>query len=58
MNIKILTGLLVVCITIIACVVCITVWTNNKETNNVIENPLEGIILEIKENTLQIQEVP
>jgi hypothetical protein len=48
MNIKILTVLLMVCITIMACVVCITVLNNNK----VVENPLDGIILEIKENTL------
>ena len=37
-----------VCITILACVVCITVLGNNK----VVENPLDGIVLEIKENTL------
>ena len=37
-----------VCITILACVVCITVLGNNK----VVENPLDGVVLEIKENTL------
>jgi hypothetical protein len=52
MNTKNLTVLLTVCITILSCAVYITILANSKETNNVIENPLEGIILEIKENTL------
>jgi hypothetical protein len=48
MNKRVLTVLLMVCITIIACVVCITVLNVNK----VVENPLDGVVLEIKENTL------
>ncbi|MCL1969866.1 MAG: hypothetical protein FWF66_00090 [Candidatus Bathyarchaeota archaeon] len=52
MNTKILAILLVVCITVITCVVYITALGNNRETNNIIENPLEGIVLEIKESTL------
>jgi len=48
MNTKALTVLLMVCITIITCVVYITVLGNNK----VVENPVEGIVLEIKESTI------
>jgi hypothetical protein len=50
-NTKILAVLLIVCIVIIACVVCITVLGNNKETNNTV-NHLNGVVLEIKENTV------
>ena len=52
MNTKALALLLIVCVTIITCAACITIFSNNKKTNNVVENPLEGVILEIKENTL------
>jgi hypothetical protein len=52
MNTKILTVLLAVTITIITCAAYITVWTNNKETDNIEKNPLEDIVLEIKENTV------
>jgi hypothetical protein len=48
MKTKMLTALLVVCITLTVCAVCITVLGDKK----VVENPLEGVVLEIKENTL------
>lgn len=51
MNTKILAVSLIVCIAIIACTAYITIVGNNKENNNV-ENPLDGVVLEIKENTL------
>ena len=48
MNTKIVAILLTVCIAITACAVYITGLVVNKG----IENPLEGIVFEIKENTL------
>jgi len=52
MNTKVLTVLLIVCITIIAYIVCITILVNNKGTNNTLDDSLEGVVLEVKENTV------
>jgi len=52
MNTKVWVVLLVVCITLVAGAACITVMDNKEEAANIVENPLEGVILEIKENTV------
>jgi hypothetical protein len=52
MNTKIWVVLLVVCIIIVTGVTCITVLGNKKGVTNIVENPLEGVVLEIKENTV------
>ncbi|MCL2642745.1 MAG: hypothetical protein FWD52_04460 [Candidatus Bathyarchaeota archaeon] len=52
MNTRILAALLALCIVIIICVLCIAVIDNNKEPNVAVETHLDGIILEIKENTV------
>jgi hypothetical protein len=49
MNTKLSATLFVLCITIIACVICIAI---TRPANNAIENPSENVIFEIKDNTL------
>jgi hypothetical protein len=47
MNTKVLAVLLVVCIAVIACVACLIVLKSDN-----VEDPLDGISLEVKENTV------
>jgi hypothetical protein len=52
MNTKVLTVLLVICIIIVACGVYIAVLHNSKDADNVVDDSLEGLFMEVKENTV------